>query len=291
MPRSERGFALLIVVIALAALSLIFAAAIATTRQHLSDTTMSLARVRLSAAVDGALTTVAYELATAREIPPRALGAPQIVAIGGVPVEVSLRPEAAKLDLNTAAPSLLYRYFLVSGLSQQSAQQLVGAILERRQKSDAAYAKAHDIKPGVPFDAVSEIFAIQGVTDDIGACTGPDLTVFTGLAGVDPALASPRVREADGLTAHADATPPAGAVASGRAVVAGEIFEVTARARDDANGVRLSRQTVLRVTGDARTPIWTLAVTTPAPDPKAAQAACDRLQQNAQAQSADASLH
>lgn len=278
MSTSDRGFALLIVAIALATLSLIFAAALGTTHQHLVATTAHLARVRLAAADDGAVTTVAYELATAREIEPTVLTAPQTLDIGGVPVTVRARPEAAKLDLNAASPDLLYRYFLASGLDKTLARHLVEAILARRKDADPAYAKAHDKERGPPFEAVSELFAMKDVTDDVAQCIEPDLTVFTGLVSVDTDDASDRVREAAGLEAKAP-SPRRGASAAtaGRAVAAGEIFEVTARAHDDETGQTQSRQVVMRVTGNGRTPIWILGVTSPAPDPEKAQAACDRL--------------
>jgi type II secretory pathway component PulK len=274
----DRGFALLIVAIALAALSLIFAAAISTTHQHLVATTAHLARVRLAAAVEGAVTTAAYDLSTAREVEPAILNAPQELNIGGIAVTARARPEAAKLDLNAVSPELLYRYFLVSGLDKELAQQLIEAIRARRKDADPAYAKAHDKERAPPFEAVSELFALKGVTDDVTQCVEPDLTVFTGLVSVDTDDASDRVREAAGLEAKSPTAPRAASAATaGRAVAAGEIFEVTARAHDDETGQTQSRQVVLRVTGNSRSPIWTLAVHSPAPDAEKAQAACDRL--------------
>jgi type II secretory pathway component PulK len=268
----DRGFALLIVAIALAALSLIFAAALSTTHQHLVATTAHLARVRLAAAVDGAVTTVAYSLATAREIEPSVLVAPQKLDIGGIPVTVRARPEAAKLDLNTASPDLLYRYFFVSGLDKNLARQLIEAIVARRKDADPAYAKAHDRERAPPFEAVSELFALKGATDDVAQCIEPDLTVFTGLLSVDTDDASDRVRAAAGLDAKPPAAPHAASAATaGRAIAAGEIFEVTARTHDDETGQTQSRQVVMRVTGNGRTPIWTLAISIPAPDPEKAQ--------------------
>ncbi len=274
----DRGFALLIVVIALATLSLIFAAALSTTHQHLEATMAHLARVRLAAAVDGAVTTAAYDLATAREIEPTVLTAPQTLDIGGIAVTVRARPEAAKLDLNSASPDLLYRYLVVSGLDRNLAQHLVESILARRKDADLAVAKAHDRERGPPFEAVSELFAAKDVSDDVAQCIEPDLTVFTGLVSVDTDDASPRVREAAGLDGK---TPSAqrgvSAATAGRAVAAGEIFEITARAHDDETDQTQSRQVVVRVTGSGRTPIWTLSTHAPAPDAEKAQAACDRL--------------
>ncbi len=286
MAGRDRGFALLIVAIALAALSLIFAAAIGTTRQHLTVTTANLTHVRLSAAIDGAVATVAYDLATARTAEPAVLVAPQTIDIGGVPVTVAARPEAAKLDLNAAAPALLYRYFVVSGIPDAAAKDLTEAILRRRRDADPAYAKAHDKARADPFESVSEAFALKGVTDDIADCIEPDLTVFTGLSTIEADTASDRVREADGLPAQAP-QPVAGAATAGRSIVAGEIFEITAHAHDDASGLNLSRQTVLRMTGNVRTPVWILAVTTPAPDPQKAQEACDRIKRPPQTATAD----
>jgi type II secretory pathway component PulK len=280
--RGDRGFALLIVAIALAALSLIFAAALGTTRQHLSAAEAHLTRVRLSAALDGAITAAGYDLVTAREIEPAILVAPQEIAIGEDTVTVSARPEASKLDLNAANPDLLFRYLVASGIDEPRSKRIVEAILERRKDADPDYARKHDKDRAEPFESVFEIAALDSVDDDIAECIAPDLTVFTGLTGVDLDNASARVRVAAGAgTSGPPASPEAPRVATaGRAITAGEIFEVTARVRDEATDQNQSRQTIIRVTGNLRSPVWTLAITSPAPDEKPAQAACDRIQGN-----------
>jgi general secretion pathway protein K len=278
----DRGFALLIVAIALAALSLIFAAALGTTRQHLSAAEIHLARVRLSAALDGAITTAGYDLVTAREIEPAVLVAPRELAIGEDTVTVSARPEASKLDLNASSPDLLFRYFVVSGIDGPRSKRIIEAILERRKDADPDYARRHDKDRAEPFESVSEINALDGVDDDIAECIAPDLTVFTGLTGVDLDNASARVRTAAGAHTNGLPAPEAPRVATaGRAITAGEIFEVTARVRDEATDQNQSRQTIIRVTGNLRSPVWTLAITSPAPDEKLTQAACDRVHVNA----------
>jgi len=279
MSASDRGFALLMVTIALATLSLIFAAALATSREHLSATSDGLARTRLQAAIDGAVTTVKYELAAARIAEPAVLSAPQTYDIGGVSVLVSARPESAKIDLNAAGPSLIFRYLLHSGLSKSLADAIIDEIIEHRKESDPVYARRHDKAPARPFESVFELLAFKAMTADAMECVQPDLTVFTGLADVDPVWASQRVREADGLPAEAmHGAAGAHSAIAGSAVPGGAIFEVTARARDDATGQRQSRQAVLRVTGNRRTPVWTLSVQSPAPNAKEAEAACRRMQ-------------
>jgi len=274
----DAGFALLIVAIALATLSLIFAAALGTSRQHLAMSSAELRRTTMSAATDAAIATVEYELASAGASTPSVLYTPQTIMVGGISVTVSVRPESSKLDLNAAEPTALRRYFELSGLDAQRARALVDQIVARREVARISQSSTrYENHLGSLFQTISEIADLRGGNRDVVDCTAPDLTVFTGTPYVDAFGASERVREALGIPARANIPAmPLSAITSGHAIVAGEILEVTAVAAS-TGGERVSRQIVIRVTGNLRKPIWTLAQTTPAPDLQTSQRACDRL--------------
>ena len=278
--RDDRGFALLIVAIALAALSLIFAAALGTARQHLATTAAAADRVQLSAALDGGIATAEHELVTSGNRVPAALLAPQTVEIGGIPVRISARPEASKLDLNAADPEFLLRYFVVSGLDTGTARSLVEQISARRKDAGVSISTTrYENHSDHVFQTVSELGDLHGASRDLLDCVGPDMTVFTGVAFVDTSSASERVRRASGIPLRpAQGSGPA--VTTGRAVVPGEIFEITAEA--ETGGHTASKQAIVRATGNFKKPIWLLAQSAPAPSPKLAEAACDRLGLNGQ---------
>ena len=273
----DRGFALLIVAIALAALSLIFAAALGTARQHLATTAGAVVRVRLSAAADGGIATAERELVASGSRVPAVLLAPQIVEIGGLAVRVSARPEATKLDLNAADPEFLLRYFVVSGLDSGTAQALVEQISARRKDAGVSISRTrYENHLDHAFQTVSELGDLRGASRDLLDCVGPDLTVFTGVAFVDTSSASERVRRASGIPSRPAQPQGSGsAVTTGRAVVPGEIFEITAEA--GTGGYKASKEAIIRATGNPRKPIWLLAQFAPAPNADTVEAACGRL--------------
>jgi len=265
--RDDRGFALVIVAIALAALSLMFATVLEATRQYAQASGDSLGRLRASAAIDGAMATVSLDLANFGATRPAVLSRAQTISMGGIDVVVNARPESSKLDLNFADSALLDRYFQLAGLSPEMSHHLVGEIAKRRKAEDPrGLPNAQDgSSPAVAFDDVFALRALDGIDDDIFACVAPDLTVFTRSDAAEQAGASPRVKSALGSQAGAPtASVVAMAVASGQAVSPGEVFEITAQAQVPGQPERVSRETIVRVTGNIRDPVWILARYEPA---------------------------
>jgi general secretion pathway protein K len=272
----DRGFALLIVAITLAVLSLVFGAALATSRQHLSAAASQIDRVQTGAAADGAIAIVEHDLVTAGALPPAVLSAPQPYMIGGVQVEVSVRWEAAKLDLNAVSLDVLKRYLTAAGASRDTTRALVAAIEARRKLAnltgkESRYERHDDQR----FQTISEFADIKGMNDDLFDCIAPDLTVFTGGPLPSAEGASPRIRAALGVGGDAGPRPSAAPVASGLAIVAGEIFEITADAKARNSDAHFIKQVVARITGNRTRPVWTLAESTP--NPLSARQACERL--------------
>lgn len=256
--KRDGGFALVAVAIATAALSLMLAAVADAAHRNVNEARGGAERLKLSAAMDGALTTVAAQL-TEDELAADIFTQPRSVAVGGMPVEVSVRPETSKIDLNAAPPDMLADLFRAIGLAPERARALADAVAEWRNASADRN-----------FTGVSELARVPGADDRLVSCIAADVTVFTNVVNVNATYASSHVRAAFGLPTVA---PPPPADQRDAVAGAGAIFELTARVTS-ADGPSLSRQLVLRLTGNPREPIWVLATGLPAPASEIRDAVC-----------------
>lgn len=286
----DAGFALLLVLVALAVLSLVIAATIDSARRYGDEAASKTESVRLRAGLDAAIATAGRDLAEADTGPPPLLSRPQTIVLDGIRVTVSLRPEASKIDLNASAPALIAALLLASGLEAKFAQRLSDEIVDWRdgdsetrphgaKTADYVLAGKSYGPPNHGFESVSELALLRDGSGDLVDCLAPVLTVFTGRADIDLSKASPKVRRAAAMVAP----PPLGtgllaaSIVGGRVVQAGELFEVDVAATSIATGQSLSRRTILRVTGDPRRPVWIVAQTSPVPRPAETTSACERL--------------
>ena len=146
-------------------------------------------------------------------------------ALDGIPIEVAVRDEAAKIDLNAASFNLLQAFFAALGEPRASAGKLAAAVVDWRDPDqlgqpagsaeDADYAAA-GLAGGAkdaPFDNVAELLQVLGMRPSLQAAAAPHLTVHGGRALPDAALADAVVRRALGLSTQpapaAPAAPPA----------------------------------------------------------------------------------
>jgi type II secretory pathway component PulK len=276
----ECGFALLAVTIAIAVLALIIATVGDAAHRHVNEARGRLTRMKMAAALDGAITTVAANLAGG-SLSAGALSIAQTITVGGIAVTVSARPEASKIDLNAASPGLLSALFRAIGIDNERAAELSDSIVDWRDADNFAGANGAEMSEYLSagrlygpangnFDSISELRLVLGADDALLSCLAADITVFTNMTGVEAAYSSKHVRDALGL-----GSSPARSVAlvGGESIQPGVIFEVTARATD-ADGNAISRESVLRLTGNPKDPIWNLANIIPAPVPATVDAAC-----------------
>jgi hypothetical protein len=158
---------------------------------------------------------------------------------------------------------------------------LMAAIGARRKAAEASRTRSrYENHDDQRFQTVSELGDIKGAGSDLLNCASPDLTIFTAAPLAAPEQASPHVRAALGIATDIEVRSPAPApVASGQAIVSGEIFEITADAKAHDATSSVLKQVIVRITGNPAHPVWTLAENVPAIDPKTAQAACDRLRE------------
>lgn len=154
-------------------------------------------------------------------------GRPQAFAFADAQVQVAVRDEAGKIDLNAASPELLREFFLALGEAPEAAARLAGAVVDFRDPDsltqpmggaeDADYAAAGLAwgAKDAPFEDVSELQQVLGMTPALYARAAPHLTVYSGQGTPDARFADPLVRRALGLPPRPeppapDAPPPAG---------------------------------------------------------------------------------
>ena len=176
--------------------------------------TLSLAQAR--AIADGAIYRTAFELMRPR-------GLADVWAADGIlhawdedgsRIVVSALDESGKIDLNTAPDGLIKGLLQTAGeLDADAAGQLVDVIddwkdvddLRRPNGAEAPDYQAAGLnyKPAnAPFEAVAELQRVLGMTPAIYGRIADSLTVYSRMAGVNPAYASRTV-----LLAFPGATP------------------------------------------------------------------------------------
>ena len=256
-PARMRGVALLLVLWLVLLLAGIVAAFALSARVE-STSVNGLARgVRAAQAARAGI-----ELAVARMSDPEPQrrwtpdGSPHAFTLGDAEVEVAVRDENAKIDLNGAPLDLLARLFEQLGEPRDAANRLAGAIVDWRDPDsltqpgggaeDADYAAA-GLEGGAkdaPFETVAEVEQVLGMRPDLYARAAPHLTVHSGNARPDARFADPVVRAALGL-------PPAETAAGGPLPVGGSgTYSIDSRARlTDGRSAHLS--VVVRVGGNA----------------------------------------
>ena len=253
---------------------------------------ISLAQAR--AAADGAVERTVFELSrTATPETWKRDGTPHTWKDGDVTLTASATDEAAKIDLNTANEVLLRGLFTnVGGADPDLAAHIADAILDWRDADDltrpngaeeADYRAAGlKYKPAnAPFETVTELARVMGVTPAIYARVADTLTVHSRQAGINPLTASRNV-----LLALPNATPevvdaylaqrsealqgnqpvPPFPLAQGFTAGAGPVWRVRAVATLP-DGVTFAREAVVSPSGDVRRPLVALAWLDPITSP------------------------
>lgn len=204
---------------------------------------------------------------------------------GDVAITASATDESALIDINAANEVLLRSLFInVGGADPDLAAHITDAIqdwrdaddLKRPNGAEEADYRAAGLKykpSNGPFETVTELARVMGVTPAIYARVADGLTVHSGQAGINPLTASRQVllalpnatpENVDAyLTARAAALkanqpvppfPPAQAFTAG----AGPRWRVRAVATMP-DGVTFAREAVVSPSGDPRRPLVALA--------------------------------
>ena len=212
MNRRQRGAALLLVMWLILLLSgLVAGYAVAARIESLQGNGLA----RGTAAREAARAGVEYAAARLLDTDPAGRwasdGRSYRFAFDGALVEIAVRDEAGKIDLNGASHDLLLGFFVALGEDRDAASRLAGAIIDWRDvdtlvqpaggAEDANYSAAGLAwgAKDAPFETVAELEQVLGMRPVLFASAAPYLTVFTGSAMPDVGSADGIVQQAMGV--------------------------------------------------------------------------------------------
>ncbi|NOT41700.1 MAG: hypothetical protein HOP13_14520 [Alphaproteobacteria bacterium] len=261
-------------------MSLITIGIVGAARTAATGASRELARAQAQAAVESGVDYAVNALLTAQGFAPSLLTKPEVVAVGGFRVVVSVRPEHAKVDLNYADANLLALLFVSGGADQKRADALAAAIEDWRDGDDLLHVNGAERQQYAAaglgyapsnqfFRSPDELRLVFGLDPRLYDCVRPEVTILSQRQGVDLDFASAGIRRAAGIDKDA---VPAPAV-----VQPGDAFEITARLDDRTRGVRRSERAVVRITGDPSNPYSVLSFEPARPLEDAAVRSCPKL--------------
>lgn len=199
----ERGIALLVVVWVLALLAVLVVGFSGDAR-----TELLLARNHYESAGARAIADAGVSLAIFGVLDPMpetqwpADGRQRELRYADGTIRVSVQDEGGKIDLNAAPPELLSGLLRAAGLSPADAVHLAQTIDEWRraqQQADAPPAgrrvasSAAVRRQATTFRVIEDLRLVPGVTRDIYDRVAPFVTVYSGVADIDPLTAPPQV--------------------------------------------------------------------------------------------------
>ena len=208
MARDEHGWALVSVLLTVAILAMI---AGATQMLLLSSAAMeqrAFERAHASGILDAAIVRTILGISDARlDQRWRVDGSATTFRFSGVEVQVKVQDQLGLIDLNAADGSMIKRLMFSMGLDDDAASAMTDKILDWRSATDlkrlhgandADYAAAgypYHPRHG-PFQSVSELRLVLGMTPSLFARLEPALTVYSGRPELDPNLAPAEVLRA-----------------------------------------------------------------------------------------------
>lgn len=202
---SQRGIALVLVLWVSVLIAVLLASFSLSARVEALQGRNLLDATRARYAAEAGLHRAAYEL---RGNDPAtrwvADGRPYPVEFEGAEIEVEIYDETGKVDLNVADPTLLAALFEHGGLEKPDAEALAAAVVDWRDPDDlvslhgaeeADYKSAkRSYKPrNAPFETVSEVQQVLGMSFELYRELEPLMTIYSGRAQPNPAFASPEV--------------------------------------------------------------------------------------------------
>jgi general secretion pathway protein K len=246
VPGRSRGFALIIVLWAVALIALIVIHLTAAGRTELRIAGNLAANAAAQAAADGAIYQAIFNLLDPRQDERWPLdGRTHELQIGNSSVTLRLEDEAARINPNLASPALLKALLGTVASNPEQAAAVASAIAEWIGTSkgpqpltginaDYQAAGLHYGPPGEPLESIDELGRVRGMTPDLLASLRPHLTLF-GPAVPNAASADPVVAIA---LAEAARTLPGRAPPSATADTSGVLTaRISAMAQGPGNAV------------------------------------------------------
>ena len=292
--RKQRGIALILALWLTVMLTVIASGFAFSMRSEAIAARNMISMAQARAAANGAIERTVFELS--RSITPdtwKRDGVRHYWREGDIAIAASATDESALIDLNTANEVLLRSLFINVGEADPDlAARIADAIqdwrdpddLKRPNGAEEADYRAAGLKykpANGPFETVTELARVMGVTPAIYTRVADSLTVHSGQAGINPLTASRAVLLAlpnatsDSVDAYMPARdeaiknnqpvppfPPAQAFTAG----AGPRWRVRAVATMP-DGVTFAREAVVTPSGDMRRPLVMLAWLDPITQP------------------------
>lgn len=207
--RAQRGIALIIVLWIMTLLTLIASSFIQAMRTEINIVGNSVSRAKLDAAATAGVQRAILEMMKPLQIPDRwnIYGVPQTWEFQGIPMQISLLDESAKIDINVGNEALIRGLLRSQGLSEEEAGALMDAILDWRDPDtlkrlrgaeEADYAeKGLAIKPAnAPFQSIEELQLVMGMTPALYQRLAPLITIYSRQGGINSQIASREVLRA-----------------------------------------------------------------------------------------------
>jgi general secretion pathway protein K len=235
LARDERGIALVMVIWALALLSLMAASFLSEARVELRRAANLRERAEAEAIAEAGIS-----LALARLVAEHGGTAPQSwterVAEGNV--AITLTDERGKIDLNAADPALLASLFETAGVNEPAAKALAAAVADFRDADratatdgaeDASYPANSGGAKDAPFESADELLQVSGMTPELFDRLAPLVTTHSAVPTIDPLLAPEGVLRA---IPHIDAAELARFIAVRKKVA--PLLQAAGREREQA---------------------------------------------------------
>ncbi len=192
-PEDQRGSVIILVLWGLVIVMALLSAAAVTSQTEIRIARNASTAARVRAAAEGG-TQLGLAHLLARRAAGTALfdGTPETWHDGAVSVTIAIRDEAGKIDLNQAPPELLEGLFEAVGRPREEATLIACRIVERRG-GEPCFTPAGDdatSRHSALFAAPEQLASLPGVGDRVYSLVADDVTVATGAAAIDPAVAS-----------------------------------------------------------------------------------------------------
>ncbi|NIE81376.1 type II secretion system protein GspK [Asaia sp. As-1742] len=186
LERPDRGFALVIVLWALAGLSLLTAMTIASAGSALRETRLLRDTARMETLAEGGIASAVFHesgpIATRWPLD----GTPHVSRIDGLELSISLTTQAATINPNTAPLPLLAALFVECGATPDQAAMIAREMVSWRRQAQAQDPHERQrylalglryLPPHAPFQSLDELALVPGMTPLLLARTRPHLSI------------------------------------------------------------------------------------------------------------------
>ncbi len=197
--RRDEGFALLSVIWIAALLGLVATLFSSAVRSSIRSARTSVASAEAEALADAGVNLAIFDLTRAKLDRPLRFSSRGTTCTmpSGERIEIRVRDEAGKVDLNIASSELLLALFTGLGSPPEQASARAQAVEDFRDSDDdrraagaerEAYAAASPARiiKNAPFEAIEELGQVFGLADSDVERLRPYVTIYSGQNGIDP---------------------------------------------------------------------------------------------------------